>query len=101
LGIQEITPAPVVHVGEIFEDGCMAIVATNFLSFLAVETAISALMDVDAAVLKRLHIPNNLIKEDDGTDVALRQWADPLFPETSADPYVSRLDARALRKLLA
>lgn len=67
------------QVGEIFEDDCMALVATNFLSFLIAETTIDALMQEDAAVIDKLQLSRGLKQSEVVSDAEIRCWADCRF----------------------
>jgi hypothetical protein len=53
-------------------------------------------------VRETLRIPESVLTGamDEAALEELRRWADPLFPETPWNPYVSQMDAAAVRKLL-
>jgi hypothetical protein len=100
---------PIIHIGEIREPGCMAVAATNLLSFLAIQTA-GYFLFVDqqpTKALDHLGLPQELrfdVKDasDDQLE-ALGRWADPLMPlmpdDVSGDPYTDRHDAKKLEKI--
>src|SRR5262249_57471182 len=93
-GSESQESAPVVEVGEIFEeDGCMDVAGTGIVPFLAARTAYYVLLDMDvadtSAALDVLDVPAALRLGPDPDEQTLRglyAWAAPQLPGPP-DPY--------------
>jgi len=98
---------PIIQVGGIFErgSGCMAVEATNLLSFLAIRTAgyFLFLDERPTKALDHLGLPQELrFDVNDASDDQLEnlgQWADPQMPDdVLGNPYTDGHDAKELKK---
>ena len=103
-GTERRESAPVVAVGEIFEEGCMDVAGTGIAAFLAARTAYYLVAYMDAAdtseALDVLGVPAEFRTEepDEQTFVRIHAWADPELPGPP-DPYEARLTPDDLRSM--
>jgi hypothetical protein len=93
---------PIVEVGELFEPGCLALAGTDLLRFLVGYTAYYLLVLERPDLLRSLGVPTTFerVEPDDESFAALRAWADPALPNPMGDPYIDRLDPRALATIV-
>ena len=97
---------PVIEVGELYHDpACMAIVATDLLPFLYGETAFFALSSktVNDNVLEAIHLPESLRVNKEQSPNAqfarIREWIDPMLPDSDPEPYTKGLDINQVKTL--
>ncbi len=103
-----IFSSPIVQIAEIRDDPCcMAIAGTSLVPFLVGRTAFYLLTEEErsTAALDELGLPEGLRfdaeeMEDDHFAI-LTQWAAPQLPEPDVDPYKSKYDSAAIKKLFS
>lgn len=101
-GADPTSLTPVVEIGQVFEPGCMALVGTDLHRFLLARTAYYVLLDdAPTAALDAIELPVGLrvVDHPDGLAPYFR-WADPDLPNHDPNPYVDRLDANDIARLL-
>lgn len=100
------TTGPVVQVGEVFEDECLAVIGDTLPAFLAGWTAYYLLLDGGdhESALDALGVPPPLRSlPDDGSDeefYARLSWASPGLPDPQPDPYERGLSAAQVDALV-
>ena len=95
----------IVEIGEIFEEGCMAVTGTSLRGFLWGLSAFHALSfgGPDEA-LRSLGIPKGFMGKfggslDDRDYEELMRWSNPDLPNLPLSPYKARLTAEDVRRL--
>ena len=98
--------APVVQMGEIFEDDNLALAGSSLQPFLAANSAYLLLSSeaTPPLALDALEVPSELRFTFSGEEswhaTAIFRWADPAGPGNFACPYVARLDPREVTEEL-
>lgn len=106
LGDDDATPAPVIQVGEVFEDACMAVVGDDLTSFLAGWSAYYLLLSGEGheSALDALGVPAAFRSlPGNGSDdefYARLAWASPGLPDPRPDPYERGLTAAQVHALV-
>ena len=116
---------PIIEVGELHDEGCMGVVATNLLSFLRGWSAFQFVMEEDGELwkvelgedkdapnrLKRiqtfldtLEVPQSLRaahhhEDPDENFAQLRKWADPNLPDPAGNSYSQLYTIGDLKRL--
>ena len=97
--------APVIEIGEIFEEGCMDVAGTGIVPFLAARTAyylrVCERVSDTTPALDALGVSAELraAPPDDELFAAIYDWADPELPRPP-DPYKALLTGDDLRSML-
>ena len=98
-GASSEQPTAVVEVGEIFEDGGLALVGTSLPRFLRMITAFHLVQEAEWDAASDMGVPSSLLRPAKRL-APFVAWADPSLPFQEPDPYVQRLTTADVARLL-